>query len=91
MLRTYLDTYQTTRASIRIHEKSAVFKMNSILRAVVSALAALVAKVDTVIARSRKTCFNMQQRFGWIDFLKIFNGTCQPAGAAAGTIFMYRS
>ena len=35
--------------------------MNSILRAVVGTLAALVTEVDTVIARSRKACFNTQQ------------------------------
>jgi hypothetical protein len=62
--------------------------MNGILRAIIGAYATLVAEVYTVIARSRKTPFNTQQRFGLIDFLEISNGTCQPAGAAAGTIFM---
>jgi hypothetical protein len=62
--------------------------MNGILRAVVGADAALVAEVYTVIARSRKAPFNTQQGFGWIDFLEVSNGTCQPACAAAGTIIM---
>jgi hypothetical protein len=62
--------------------------VNGVFRAVVGAYAALVAEVYTVIARRRKAPFNTQQGFGWIDFFEISNGTCQPAGAAAGTIIM---
>jgi hypothetical protein len=58
---TYLDTYQTPRARIWIHDKSAIFKMNGIFQAIVGTHPALVAQMDAVIAWSRKACFNTQQ------------------------------
>jgi hypothetical protein len=61
MMRAYLDTYQTPRARIRIHDKGPTFKMDGILRAIVGAHTALVTEVDTVIARSGETGLNAQQ------------------------------
>jgi len=54
--RTYFDTCQTSRAGIRIHDINAVFEPNGILRAVIGAHAALVAKMDAVIPRSGEAC-----------------------------------
>jgi hypothetical protein len=61
MMRTYIDTYQTPRARIRVHDKDSIFKTDRIFRAVVGAHAALITEVDAVIAGRRKACFNAQQ------------------------------
>jgi len=58
---TYLDTYHTTRACIRIDDKDPILELDGIFRAVVGTFAALIANMDTVIARGRKACFNAQQ------------------------------
>lgn len=58
---TYIDTYHTSRTRILIDNKDPIFKLNSIFRAIVGTHAALVAKVDAVIAWSRKAPFNAQQ------------------------------
>jgi hypothetical protein len=58
---TYVDTYHTSRTRILIDNKDPILKLNGIFRAVVGTLAALIANVDTVIARGRKACFNAQQ------------------------------
>ena len=61
VMRTHLDTCQTTGTRVWIYEKGAIIKMNGILRAVVGTYAALVTEVDPVIARSGKTALNTQQ------------------------------
>ena len=58
---TYVDTYHTSRTRILIDKKDPVFKLNGIFRAIVGTHAALVAKVDAVIAWRWKACFNAQQ------------------------------
>jgi hypothetical protein len=79
----HLHTCPAARAGFRIHEKNATINLYSVFRAIVGADTALIAEADTVIARSRQSSFNTKQRFGWIDFLEIHNGTCQPACTAA--------
>jgi hypothetical protein len=56
----HLDTYVTARASIRVHSKCFIFKMNGILRAIVGTNTALVADLDAVIPRSREPSLDSQ-------------------------------
>ncbi len=53
-----LNAYQTPCTRIWIYAKGTIFKMNRIVRAIIGTLTALITEVDTVIARSRKACFN---------------------------------
>jgi len=56
----YVHTNPAAGAGVRIHKKYPVFKLNGIFRAIVGTYPALVAQMDTVIARSRKAPFNTQ-------------------------------
>ena len=84
----HFHTCPATGTGVRIHKKDPIFNLNGIFRAIVGAHPALVAQMDAVIARSRKAGFDTQHRFRRVDFLEVFDGTGQPADAAAGTILV---
>jgi hypothetical protein len=80
-----------TRADLFIDSVDAGFiGADRLFGAGVCAGATLVAQMDAVISRSRKSAFNAQYGQAWTDSPMVFQGTGQAAGAAAGTFFVQR-
>jgi hypothetical protein len=85
----FINAGHTSGTFIGINNIGAFFQLNRLDRANFGTCPALVANMNAVITRCRKSALNPQRRFGRIHFFEIFHSTHQPTNATSGTVFMY--